>query len=213
MAKTDNKGVSKTKTSGTASRTGSHQYTHEEFTYVRRKRKPQEPHETGELNIVPYLDIMVNLIMFMLVTQSISVALGVVDVTAPTYAAPGVAGGPKKDPRTDLKLTVGVAVDGFYIAAKGGVLGDDAEPETTETTPDNVAKRPPTIPKLANGRYNYDELTRKLRGIKTLFPDAVALYLAADQGVTYAAIVRTLDASRSDSKGELFPAVAFSRLR
>ncbi|MEE2901835.1 MAG: biopolymer transporter ExbD [Myxococcota bacterium] len=201
---------------GQTAGTGSHAYSHSEATYLRKKRRQLvEEQEMGELNIVPYLDIMVNLIMFLLVTQATMVSLGVIDVTAPSYApaGPGADGKSKVDPQADLKLTVGVSNDGYYIAAKGGVLGDaNNKEEVTEQTKDGVAKQPPTIP-LANGQHDYAALSRKLRGIKTVFPKAVAVYLAADQNIPYQVIVKTLDASRSDDQGELFPAVAFSRLR
>jgi biopolymer transport protein TolR len=199
---------------GSSSHTGSREISASEHAYIRKKRKSmiEEP-EVGELNLVPYLDIMVNLIMFLLITQATMVSLGVVDVTAPSYAVAGPAGGKKPDPKADLKLTVGVAVDGFYIAAKGGVLGDEAnKEEPTEQTKDGVAKQPPTIPLIA-GEYNYGALSEKLRSIKTVFPRAVAVYLAADQNIPYEVIVKTLDASRADLQGPLFPAVAFSRLR
>ena len=191
--------------------TGSQQYTHADFTYVRGKRKRSLPEEeeAGELNIVPYLDIMVNLIMFLLVSQATMISLGIVNVTAPTYSSPG-GGASKPDPLADLKLTVGVAMEGFYIAAKGGVLESGEEPK--ELTPDGVGKRAPTIPKKPDGTYDYMALSHKLRSIKTVFPKATAVFLAADQTIPYQVIVKTLDAAREDKTGELFPAVAFSRL-
>jgi biopolymer transport protein ExbD len=215
---------SDSKEAGSGSYTGSREYTHSEFSYIRKKRKSLvEEVEMGELNIVPYLDIMVNLIMFLLVTQATMVSLGVIDVTAPSYARAGPnSGGAKKiDPQADLKLTVGVGIDGYYIAAKGGVLGNEANAEEpTEQTKDGVAKQPPTIPCLNAPvkpntlcKYDFVGLSHKLRSIKTVFPKAVAVYLAADPNIPYQVIVKTLDSSRADKKGELFPAVAFSRLR
>jgi len=200
--------------SGTGSRgTGSRTYTHAEFTYVRRQRKLLAEEEHGELNIVPYLDIMVNLIMFLLVAQATMVSLGMIDVTAPSYSAAGPAGGGPEDARTNLRLTLGVASDGFYIAARGGVLDSESPEEAGELTPDGVTKRPPTVPKTPDGQYDYPGLSEKLRAIKTSFPQNVAVFLAADSDISYEVIVKTLDASRSDRLGELFPAVAFSRLR
>ena len=193
--------------------TGSVALSQAEFSYVRKKRKLVEEMEMGELNIVPYLDIMVNLIMFLLTTQATMVALGVINVTAPTYATAGTNSLANKDPSTSLRLTVGVAFDGFYIAAKGGVLGQEVDPEKVEITPEGVQRATPTVPLGPDGKHNYVGLTHKLRAIKTSFPQTQAVYLAADQNIPYDVIVKTLDASRSDAKGELFPAVAFSRLR
>src|SRR5262245_6419662 len=102
--------------------TGSHNYTHSDFTYVRRKRRGGHAHgeheeAAGELNIVPYLDILINLIMFLLVAQATLVSLGLIDVTAPSYAPAGGAGN-TPPPEEQLRLTVGIAAKGFYIAAK-----------------------------------------------------------------------------------------------
>ena len=40
------------------------------FYFSRRKLKPREEEEMGELNIVPYLDILMNLIIFMLLSMT-----------------------------------------------------------------------------------------------------------------------------------------------
>jgi biopolymer transport protein TolR len=184
--------------------------------YVRRqRRKVHHGHEEGggELNIVPYLDIVVNLIMFLLVGQAMYVSLAVIDITAPTYASMAPGEGGDEQQKNSLKLTVGIADEGFYIAATGGVLpGEQAEPENPELTPDNVAKRPPTIPKKPDGAYDYAGLSAKLRSIKTVFPDSSQLFVAADATTPYEVLVRTLDASRADKTGALFPVVAFSKI-
>ena len=195
--------------------TGTLSLTAGDVTYVRRKRgrlKFDDEHIDGEINIVPYLDIMVNLIMFLLMVQATSIALGMINVNAPSYAPPGPANqAPKPDPEKSLRLTVGIAADGFYIAAKGGVLpGEEpAQPTETETA---EAKRSPTIPRRADGGYDFAALTRKLRGIKAAFPKVDAVYIAADDATAYQDIVKTLDASRADSSGPLFPNVAFTQI-
>lgn len=197
---------------------GTGTYSHSDFTYVRRKRRGGHAHgagdesgEDGELNIVPYLDILINLIMFLLVAQATLVSLGLIDVTAPSYSTVG-GGGPDNPTKQQLRLTVGVAAKGFYIAAKGGVLpGEDPENQT-ELTPDGVMKSPPTVPKRADGTYDYPGLARKLRAIKTAFPDVESVYIAADEAIPYQVIVKTLDASREDAQGLLFPNVAFTQI-
>jgi biopolymer transport protein ExbD len=199
--------------------TGTHDYTHSDFTYVRRKRRGGHSHgahdesaDAGELNVVPYLDILINLIMFLLVAQATLVSLGLIDVTAPSYTPVG-AGSDTPPPEAQLRLTIGVAAKGFYIAAKGGVLpGESPETATTEITPDGVALNPPTIPKRADGSYDFPALARKLRAIKTAFPNVEAVYIAADDNVPYEVIVKTLDASREDAQGHLFPSVAFTQI-
>ncbi len=199
--------------------TGTHDYTHSDFTYVRRKRRGGHAHgshdssdHAGELNIVPYLDILINLIMFLLVAQATLVSIGLIDVTAPSYTPVG-AGTPEPPAEGLLRLTIGVAAKGFYIAAKGGVLpGDNPEEAPTEITPDGVSLNPPTVPKRPDGSYDFPALARKLRAIKTAFPKVDAVYIAADDNIPYEAIVKTLDASREDAQGQLFPNVAFTQI-
>ena len=139
--------------------TGTGTYTHADFTYIRRKRRGGHAvggNEVDELNIVPYLDIMVNLIIFMLVVQATLVSLGLINVSAPSYAAIA-AGGPSNpdEVKQDLRLTVGIARDGFYIAARGGVLPGEDDSASGEMTPDGVDRRRPSIPMLPNGKYNF----------------------------------------------------------
>lgn len=204
--------------SGQATGTGT--YTHGDFSYVRKKRGRIHVEaggdEEGELNIVPYLDIMINLIMFMLVAQTTVVSLGMIDVTAPTYASLDSGGAPppeEENTRKLQRLTVGVAGNGFYIAAVGGILPDEtADSATEQVTADSVSTRPPTIPLLADGAYDFRALARKMRGIKDVFPDTQAVYVAANDNVPYEVIVATLDATREDKKGSLFPAVAFTQI-
>ena len=196
-----------------ASGTGSITYSHADFTYVRRKRRLPQEEETGELNIVPYLDILVNLIMFLLVTQATLVSLGLIDVTAPSYASIGPGPTNPTDDGKNLRLTIGIAESGFFIAAKGGVLpGEEGQPQEEELTPDGVARREPTVPKRPDGSYDYPALTVKLRSIKTAFPKAESIFVAADENIPYEILVRTLDASREDARGPLFPAVAFTQI-
>ncbi len=202
-----------------ASSTGTGQYTHADFTYVRRKRGPiVEEEDMGELNIVPYLDIVINLIMFLLVAQATLVHLGLIDVTAPSYASAAVSPG-QKDPQTKaLHLTIGIAQEGFFIAAKGGVLPGSEKEGAPGQTADGVARREPTIPRNSDGTYNFPALRRKLRAIKNLIKaehpamKAQSVYIAADERTTYETIVKTLDNSRSDKEGPLFPQVAFTQI-
>ena len=159
---------------------------------------------------------MINLIMFMLVAQTTVVSLGMIDVTAPTYAAVAGTGDQGSQEPTEKKLqrlTVGVARNGFYIAAVGGVLpGETEETANGQVTAEGVAKTPPTVPLLPDGAYDFARLSRKMRGIKNAFADTNAVYVAADENISYEVIVATLDATREDAQGPLFPAVAFTQI-
>src|SRR5438105_12239189 len=78
--------------------------------------------ESGELNLIPYLDIITNIIMFLLATITFSAVMGNINVNTPTTAT--VAPGEQQEdkPKQDLNLTVSISERGFTIAASGGVL-------------------------------------------------------------------------------------------
>jgi biopolymer transport protein ExbD len=150
------------------------------------RRRIRDEEHAGELNIVPYLDVVVNLVMFMLLSMTGIIALGVVNVSAPkiggeTTAAAAAENQPK------LLLTVAIAKSGFYVAGAGGVLGADA------TTPD--ATRPPTIP-LKDGNYDFAALGAQMQKIKDQFPNETAVILSADPEIVYDVLVQTMDACR-----------------
>ena len=170
------------------------------------KRKVHAHEHLGELNIVPYLDIMVNLTMFMLVSMTSVLQFGILNVAAPSYgpAATVSAGQDKK--KVDLLLTVAISTKGFFVAGSGGVLGAAKD---AKADPKSAA---PTIPLLADGKYDYTTLTRKMVDIKTSFPDESKVILMADQAVPYDVLISTMDAIRDDAGRRLFYDVVLGAL-
>ena len=69
----------------------------------------------------------------------------------------------------------------------------------------------PSVP-LVDKKFDFAQLGRKLRRIKERYPKTQSVYIAADGNIPYEVIVATLDASRSDARGELFPVVAFTQI-
>ncbi|PZR10167.1 MAG: biopolymer transporter ExbD [Archangium gephyra] len=174
------------------------------FYFSRRKIKPKEEEEGGELNIVPYLDILMNLIIFMLLSMAGLATFGMLNVNAPNYGGPS-AGGASENDKPALTLTVAVAKKGFYIAATGGVLPGQAE---GSGAPGEGA---PTIPKKADGSYNYDALTAKMMEIKANFPQESKVIVAAEADTDYDSLVQTLDATRETKDRKLlFPDVTLA---
>jgi biopolymer transport protein TolR len=148
--------------------------------------------EHGEINLVPYMDIVTNIIIFLLASVVNQVALGNINVSVPTLSsgAGSTEDLPEKKP---LNLTVSVGATGFIVAAAGGVL--------------------PVIPKLRTGQYDYTSLTAKLLEIKSS-PDNAEETKAnfnADALIPYDIVVATLDAMRQADNGKvLFPDIAFA---
>ena len=150
--------------------------------------------EAGELNLVPYMDIVTNIIIFLLASVVNQVALGNINVSSPTISAGGGEGSNEPPPeKPPLNLTITVGASGYVVAASGGVL--------------------PAIPKMPNGQYDYKTLTTKLREIKSN-PDNAEETKAtfnADANIPYDIVIATLDAMRTADDGKiLFPDVNFA---
>jgi biopolymer transport protein TolR len=162
---------------------------------MRRMREQFEEaeEEHGEINLVPYMDIVTNIIIFLLASVVNQVPLGTVNVSSPTF---GGGGGEGQEEKPALNLTVTVGGSGFTLAGSGGVM--------------------PPIPKLPSGDYDYDALTVKLAEIKKEFADETKATFNADAVTPYETVVKTLDAMRTykDEKDQhdkaLFPDVVFA---
>ena len=163
---------------------------------MRRMREKYEEaeEETGEINLVPYMDIVTNIIIFLLASVINQVPLGTVNVSSPTFGAGGAGDNQAEKPALNLTVTVGNT--GFTLAGSGGVM--------------------PAIPKLPSGDYDYLALTTKLSEIKKEFSDETKATFNADAVTPYDIVVKTLDAMRTYKDGkdqhekELFPDIVFA---
>jgi len=151
-----------------------------------RRRTHDEEH-AGELNIVPYLDIVTNLVMFMLLSMTGLLAFGVVNVSAPRISAEAQPAG-EAQPR--LLLTVAISRKGFYVAGSGGVLGGASDQQAVDKA------QPPTVPLRPDGRYDYAALTEQMARIKDRYPNETNLVLSADEDIPYDVLIQTMDACR-----------------
>src|SRR5687767_1685483 len=103
-------------------------------------RKLEEQHEeeeveNGELNLVPYLDIVTNVIMFLMMTTTVAAKLADINVSAPTAARTGEASAQPDQAKQDLSLTVSISDKGFTVAASGAVLYENDIPGKVPTSP------------------------------------------------------------------------------
>lgn len=139
----------------------------------------------ADLNLVPYMDIMVNLIMFMIVVTAYIVELREAPVLAPSYQSGGASASSEK---AKPYLMVGISTKSFAL------LG------STDAVP--AAELP-----LEGSKYPYKELAQTLRRYKTEYSPTENLVISADKSVPYSVVIATMDAARSDSQGPLFPGV------
>jgi biopolymer transport protein ExbD len=170
---------------------------------IRRLSAPREhsPDEAGgELNIVPFLDIVTNVLMFVLATISVT-------FTATIDTFPPRAGAGARAPTTPtLGLTILVVPDGFSMKARGG----NVAPGCNDTGP-GIA-----IPKK-DGDYDYVALkacAAKLKGAAPEFKDEMGVTVSANPPIPYQAVISTMDAVRKNEAGEdMFPEVTFGVAR
>ncbi len=170
---------------------------------IRRLAAPKEMDEAeegGELNIVPFLDIVMNVLMFVLATVSVT-------FTATIDTFPPRAGSGARAPTTPtLGLTVLVVPDGFSMKARGG----NVAPGCNDTGP-GVA-----IPKKDND-FDYDALkacATKLKASSADFKDEMGVTISGNPSIPYQVIIGTMDAVRKNPAGEdLFPEVSFGIAR
>jgi biopolymer transport protein ExbD len=171
------------------------------FYFSRRKLKPREDGESGELNIVPYLDILMNLILFMLLSITGLASFGILNVSAPNYGGPTAGVQPENPDQPKLTLSVLISKKGHFVSSENAIIGQGGSE--------------PSIPMKADGTYDYAALNAKMMEIKAAFPSETKVIIAADSDVQYEALIATMDACR-ETQGKdrrlLFPDVTLGAL-
>jgi len=170
--------------------------------YIRRSTRVHDPDPSeiaGELNIVPFLDIVVNLIMFLLATSEAVLAIVQIEAQLPQIGR--ASGGAQQQQDPGLNLNVTLTDGGIIVTGSGGKLA----PGCTEVTSGRVM----TIPKRGND-YDWPALTDCATKIKARFNDERDVIVGADPMIHYEYVVAAMDALRSSGKQELFPKVLLS---
>lgn len=171
--------------------------------YIRKKTKVEEldPSEmAGELNIIPFLDIVVNLIMFLLMTTSSVLAVVQIETQLPSYKR-GVGGRASAPQEPSLNLNVTVTENGVIVTGSGGKLA----PGCTTTASGRVL----TVPKKGKD-YDWAALTSCAAQVKSEFPDETQVIVSADPLIEFETVVLAMDALRAQDDKELFPQVLLS---
>jgi biopolymer transport protein ExbD len=172
---------------------------------VRRLSTPKElspDEEGGELNIVPFLDIITNVLMFVLAT--ISVTFTTIIETQP----PGLGGGGPRGPqKPTLSLNIVVVDQGFLVSAFGQRIGEGCQGTGSGVA---VGMKPNAA---GQPDYDYAALGACAKRLKNQVPDAASetnATLIGNHDTPYRVIISTMDAIRkSDDGQELFPDVNF----
>ncbi|HEY8432854.1 MAG TPA: biopolymer transporter ExbD [Sandaracinaceae bacterium] len=171
--------------------------------YVRKRTANPEPDPSevmGELNIVPFLDIVVNIIIFLLATTQAVLAIAEIEANLPTLGR-RVGSSALDNTGSTLNLSVTLTRAGVIVGASGGFMAQGC----TTTAPRGVVSVP-----TRNGSYDWQGLTRCARRIKNEFPDETRVILSADPEIEYEHLIAAMDALRSDGTDQLFPEVMLS---
>jgi biopolymer transport protein ExbD len=182
---------------------------------IRRLSQPKEPEPgdvAGELNIVPYLDIITNVMMFVLASVSVTF-IASVDTTPPSI---GGSKGRNDVATKALNLSAFITTQGISLKTSYGniapgcqgvgpgmtVSGREEEVEIDDGSGQKRRER-----KVV---YDYQALTACAKQLKTArpeFKEETQVTITANPGVTYGTLIETMDALRKDGEEELFPDV------
>jgi biopolymer transport protein ExbD len=168
---------------------------------VRRLSQPKEAEEgeeAGELNIVPFLDIITNVMMFVLASVAVTFT-ATIDSTPPSLGGKGVRAAVQSNA---LNLAVIIANEGISLKASGGNIA-----------PGCSAPGPGYAVPNRGADYDYASLTdcaKKLKDASADFKDETQVTITANPGIEYQILIRVIDALRRSKEGEdLFPDVHF----
>lgn len=177
------------------------EFTPRQRSMIKKRSKPVDldPSEmAGELNIVPFLDIVMNLIMFLLATSEAVMLIAQIESELPKISRGRSRGA---DVQTPLNLNVTVTDNGILVSGSGGKLAPGCE---TTATGRNI-----TVP-LKDGKFDWPGVTACVEKIKRQFDDEDSVTISADPQVQYEHIVAAMDAVRNKGDEELFPNVLIS---
>jgi len=170
---------------------------------IRRLSAPKElapDEEGGELNIVPFLDIITNVLMFVLATISVT-------FTAMIDSQPPRAGGSAARPPTKPSLSLNIVVidKGFIVSAFGQRIGEGCEGPGSGVAVGLTSASPQD--------YDYAKLKEcavRLKHQVEEAADETAATLTANKDVPFQVIISTMDAIRRGDDGNLlFPDINF----
>jgi biopolymer transport protein TolR len=173
-------------------------------TYIRKRTHAGDldPSElVGELNIIPFLDIVVNLIMFLLATSEYVLLISQIQSDLPQIAR----GRKPTDQQvtTPLNLNVTITDGGVLVSGSGGKLAPGCE------AVDPAGSRSITVAKK-NGAYDWVGLGQCAVKIKNRFGEEDTVTVSADPQIQYEYVVAAMDAVRGKAESELFPKVMVS---
>lgn len=199
---------------------------------VKRREEEIETEEIegGELNLVPYLDIVTNVMLFLLATITSGLLIGTINSALPEYAQ-GAGGGQTPQEEQPIQLVVAVTKPEVQMFSLSGQEG------TLEAPKVKISAVKPGL------EYDFGKITeaateiveRRWKGLRILNQDdpanprcldpegkalplngcrpkgAIEVILMVDPEIPYEVVIGAMDALRQNKDGLiLFPGVIFS---
>jgi biopolymer transport protein TolR len=177
---------------------------------IRRLSQPKEPdagEEAGELNVVPYLDIITNVMMFVLASVSVTF------VTSIDTTPPSIGGSNKVRSEISskaLNLSAFITGQGVVLKTSGGNIAPGCGTGAGATIGAGV-----TVPKKGD-EYDLVSLTACAKQIKNVSPDyqeEMQVTITANPGIDYKTVINVMDSLRKSGDQDLFPEAHFGVAR
>ena len=187
---------------------------------IRRLSAPKEisaDEEAGELNIIPFLDIITNVLMFVLASVSVSFTV-TLDADAPKSGSKGVKAAQTEE---SLSLTVLILEEGYFVKGRSASIAVGCESTCQSDCHATVPRIAASPDESSDGKkYDGPGLTACVRKLKSrLENDAPQLaaekqvMISANPNVPFQEVVRAMDALRKDEKGDLYTDVVFTVIK
>lgn len=142
------------------------------YPVVEKQRRGQRERIGEELNLVPFIDMLVVLLTFLLMTATI-LQTAIIELSLPKSGV-GAGESSSSNPLASQPLTLSVVITdkGLQVIGGGGKL--------------------PPIPKKG-GKYDFDKLTEQLEKVKDKYPTQTAVIITSESNIIYDYIIKTMD--------------------
>lgn len=171
----------------------------------REEEVEQDELESGEINLIPYLDIVTNLMLFLLAAAAAGFILGQINTTLPDHV-PADAMAPTDPAKTPdekpLQLIVSTTKEGMILWSISGLEGTLEAPKARITRRQTRPDEAPSYDYKALNDSLYEIAARRWKG-KPRAIDTYEIILQADPDIPYETIVHILDAVRRKLPAEV----------
>lgn len=150
--------------------------------------KHEEDEGEGELNLIPYLDIITNLVIFLVFSFQVIIEFRLIGIVPPAHGSGG-GGSATEQP---MSITTIIHTKGYRIVGSNDIMGAIEIP-------------------LKDGKHDTDRLHDELVRLKREYSLAEQMVVTASLSTEYKVIVATMDAARNDGKAWLFPDIMLAR--